>query len=297
MGLAKQSVKQARRIKPRRIAKMAEQKFSLLVIGADAEDRDALVSFFVPLELAGAERDHALACVQAALADDVRLEEYRSSADIVVFTPRARATANGQHGEGPTLDPADAYAGAMELLRRYPNFLLALARRFPRLRGAAATALIQAAAMRNAAVAALSAIPEVVPSPVGLVWAVGEFASDTVVLTSNQIRLALQLAAIQGEAVGWLDQSSDILFILVGAFGWRALARSLVALVPGGAGLVAKSGIAYGGTVAVGRFLWRRALPRYGSAEPEPARTVLERLAPGRWQPRRLPRLAGRAAS
>src|SRR5579872_2085508 len=139
MGLAKQSVKQVRRIKPRRIAKMAEQKFSLLVVGADPEDRDALVSFFVPLELAGAERDRALAGV-------VRLEEYRRSADIVVFTPRARAAATGQYGEGPTLDPADADAGAMELLRCYPNFLLALARRFPRLRGAAATALIQAAA-------------------------------------------------------------------------------------------------------------------------------------------------------
>ncbi|MGH9540939.1 MAG: hypothetical protein ACRD2H_03530 [Terriglobales bacterium] len=297
MSIANQSVKQARRIRPRNVAKLAERKFTLLVIGDGVADRDELVAFFVPVELAAPERDYALACLDAVDAADPRIADFARAADVVVVTPRARNLPMALPVEADLLDPQAPNAGVATLLRRHANLLLALSRRFPRLRAAAAAVLIQNAAMRNAAIAALSAMPEVVPTPLGLVWAAGEFASDTVLLTSNQIRLALQLAAIQGESVGWLNQSGDILLILGGAFGWRALARTLVSLVPAGVGLAAKSSIAYGGTVAVGRFLWRRAEPRPWLV-PRPApRVVLERSGRGRWRARPLPNLAQRTAS
>lgn len=300
MGVAKQSVKQARRIKPRHIAKLADREFQLLLVGADAEDRDRLTEFFIPFTLPVAEREPALARMEATIAEDPDLADLRKRADAAVCTPAAagrltaapppRVTAN----EFVTLDLEQPAPGAAELLRRHGDLLLALGRRFPNLRPVAMHSLIQSVAMRNATVAALSAIPEVVPTPVGLAWTLGEFASDTIVLTGNQIRLALQMAALHGRPTGWIDQGRGILAILAGAFGWRALARTLVSLVPGGAGLTVKTGIAYGGTIAVGRYLARR-YPKYG-AQPlhPPAHEVLEHLPSGRWQPRSLPNLAAR---
>lgn len=279
-----------RLIKPHRIAKLADRPFTLLAIGADGEDRDRLVEYLVPMHLPPAPRNLALACLEAAEADDGRLSQWIERADAVVMTPRARAVPRAWAAEPVTLDPDAPAEGAMALLRLHADLLLAFGRRFPVLRPFAARALIQSVAMRNAAIAALSAIPEVVPTPLGLVWAVGEFASDTVALTANQIRLALQLAALHGDAVGWTSQTGEILFILGGAFGWRALARTLVSLVPAGVGMAAKSTIAYGGTVAVGRFLWRRYTPQPRRAERLSPRLVEPPLAGGR-RPRRLPPL------
>jgi len=90
---------------------------------------------------------------------------------------------------------------------------------------------------------------------VELPWALGEFASDTVFLTANQVRLAFLISAACDREMGMAAQKAEIASIVGGAFGWRALARELVGKIPLGGGLIPKGAIAYGGTVLVGKGL------------------------------------------
>ena len=114
---------------------------------------------------------------------------------------------------------------------------------------------IHAVARENALFALATALPDIIPSLVELPWAFGEFASDTVFLTGNQIRMAFLIAAAYGKEVGFGSQKGAILSIAAGAFGWRALARELVGKIPLGGGLIPKGAIAYAGTYAVGKSL------------------------------------------
>ena len=154
-----------------------------------------------------------------------------------------------------------------EILRGNEDIALALARQFPAFRGPVVERTIHAVARENALFAVATALPDVVPSLIELPWAFGEFASDTVFLTGNQIRMAFLIAAACGKEVGFGGQKGAILSIAAGAFGWRALARELVGKIPLGGGLIPKGAIAYAGTYAVGKgleFYYRGngALPR-----------------------------------
>lgn len=142
-----------------------------------------------------------------------------------------------------------------EILRGNEDIELALARQFPAFRARVVEGTIHAVARENALFAVATALPDVIPSLVELPWALGEFASDTVFLTGNQIRMAFLIAAAYGKEVGFVDQKGAILSIAAGAFGWRALARELVGKIPLGGGLIPKGAIAYAGTYAVGKSL------------------------------------------
>ncbi|MGH9475145.1 MAG: hypothetical protein ACRD1C_02310 [Terriglobales bacterium] len=260
-------------MKPSRIRQDAERPFRLELQGAGAAEHDALIRVFVPDELRGHERDRALEHMAA----------HGTVADVRVCGPRVPG------GAGVRVDPANPDSGFRELLRSYPRFRLALARTFPPFRELLAHDLIQAVAARNAALAAISALPEVIPNPLSLLLALGEMGSDSVLLTANQVVLAFELAALRGQEVGWRAQSGQIGAILVGALGWRALARELVGLIPAGYGLAAKSGIAYSGTLAVGTALWHyHARARAGVKFPR-SRPALASVKPHR-QTERSPR-------
>jgi uncharacterized protein (DUF697 family) len=142
-----------------------------------------------------------------------------------------------------------------EILRSNDDIELALARQFPAFRAPMVESTIHAVARENALFAVATALPDVIPSLVELPWVIGEFASDTVFLTGNQIRMAFLIAAAYGKEVGFMDQKGAILSITAGAFGWRALARELVGKIPLGGGLIPKGAIAYAGTYAVGKSL------------------------------------------
>jgi hypothetical protein len=146
-------------------------------------------------------------------------------------------------------------AMAKEILRGNPDIELALARQFPAFRTPLVESTIHAVAAENAFFAVATALPDIIPSLVELPWAFGEFASDTMFLTGNQIRMAFMIAAAYGKEVGFVDQKGAILSIALGAFGWRALARELVGKIPLGGGLIPKGAIAYAGTYAVGKSL------------------------------------------
>ena len=85
---------------------------------------------------------------------------------------------------------------------------------------------------------------------------------DLPVLTLNQMRLVLRIAAAHGVEIS-NDRLPELVAVLGGGLGLRALARELVDLVPG-VGWAVKASIAYGGTRALGE-----AAVRYFSARVE----------------------------
>jgi hypothetical protein len=155
------------------------------------------------------------------------------------------------------LDPADPNHALSEIAHHEEELTLALARRHPVFRSAVVDRVIQNVARENALFAIATALPDVVPNLIELPWALGEWASDTAFLTANQLRMAFQIAAASGAAVGFGQQKLEILSIGAGAFGWRALARELAGKIPFGGGLIPKGAIAYAGTYLVGKGLER----------------------------------------
>ena len=159
--------------------------------------------------------------------------------------------------------PQDAYllrfddpaATVAEILRDHDDLELALARWFVPFRKPVVERIIHAVSRENAVFAVATALPDLVPSLAELPWAFGEFASDTAFLTANQVRMAFLIAAACGKQVGYSERAAEILSIVAGAFGWRALARELAGKIPFGGGIIPKGAIAYAGTFAIGKGL------------------------------------------
>lgn len=239
---ARQRLHKLRAIRPAQIRQEAQRPFQLQLAAASEAEFGALSRVFIPHHLTSSERAQALQYVARDAAPT-------SFAKVHVCTPASA-------GRGTVIDPAQPEPGLQALLRNHPTHRLALGRAFPPLRPLLARELIHSVAARNAAIAALSALPDVIPTPLSLLLALGEMGSDTILLTANQISLAFELAALRGEDVSWRAQAGPAASILAAAFGWRALARELVGLIPAGFGLAAKTGIAYSATLATGAALW-----------------------------------------
>jgi uncharacterized protein (DUF697 family) len=142
-----------------------------------------------------------------------------------------------------------------EILEVHEDLSLALARHYPVFRKAVVERIVQAVARENALFAIATALPNVVPNLLELPWAVSEFASDTIFLTVNQIRMAFLIAAASGSEVGVASQKGEIISIAAGALGWRAIARELAGKIPLGGGLIPKGAIAYAATFVIGKSL------------------------------------------
>ena len=159
---------------------------------------------------------------------------------------------------------------------------LALARRFRPFYDRVTHDIIRRVSGENAMFAIMSALPNVIPSLAEIPWAFGEFASDTAVLTVNQIRMAFQLAAAGDHAVGFSEQRSEIGGIVAGAFGWRSLAREFSGKLPFGGGLIPKAAIAFAGTWVAGASLERLYRVGYGLSRQERKRVWDEAFTRGK---------------
>jgi len=126
---------------------------------------------------------------------------------------------------------------------------VALGRQLPALRDTVAAKLTRDAAMSALKVAGASAVIDHVPV-LGVV--LGAFASgaDMFAITGIQMTLMLNIGATYGRDPD-LAQMWELLPIVGGGFGWRALARELSGFIPVG-GIFIKAAIAYAGTVVVG---------------------------------------------
>lgn len=143
-----------------------------------------------------------------------------------------------------------------EVLKRRPELSLPLARYIYPFRKPVIEEIIRGVAKENALFSLATAIPDMVPL-LSLPWAIGEFASDTAFLTMNQVRMTFLIAAASDAAVGYKEQRGEIGSLAAGAFGFRAIARELVAKIPLGGGLIPKAAIAWSGTYVVGRSMER----------------------------------------
>jgi len=132
-----------------------------------------------------------------------------------------------------------------------PEVRLAIASRLPAFRPAVVAGLINEASWTNARIAVISALPGIIPFTELLLPAAA--IGDMVILTRNQAVLLLKIAAAYGLPVHLKDRTKELLPVVGTAFGWRAVARELIGLVPGGIGIVVKGAVAFAGTYTVGR--------------------------------------------
>jgi uncharacterized protein (DUF697 family) len=126
---------------------------------------------------------------------------------------------------------------------------VALARTLPILREYCAAKLTRDCAKRALTVAAASAVLDHVPLA-GLVIGPIASAGDMVAITGLQMALVLQIGACYGRDPD-LQRIWQMLPVIGGGFGWRALSRELSGFIPV-AGIAIKGAIAYAGTIVVG---------------------------------------------
>jgi hypothetical protein len=186
------------------------------------------------------------------------------------------------HPEGTFLyHPADPKRVLREVLAARQDLSLALASRFAGFRECVVNEIIKSVAKENALFSLATAVPAMVPF-LSLPFALGEFASDTAFLTMNQVRMGFLLAGASGRDIGYRDQKAEIGSIVAGAFGWRALARSLAGKIPMGGGLIPKAAIAYAGTYVAGQSLERYYRLGYGFTKSEREKAYTEAFARGK---------------
>lgn len=163
------------------------------------------------------------------------------------------------------LDPARVSTQLCRLvLKAFPDLSIRLARDFPRVRFECARRMMVRTSARNAVLAAASSVTSSIPA-IGFIISVLATAGETLVITASQLRLCLLMAALYGRSIDFFDRVSELWPVVGSAFGWRALARELVGVVPG-AGWAAKAAVAYSGTWAVGEAA--RLYYEHSHAEP-----------------------------
>ncbi len=128
--------------------------------------------------------------------------------------------------------PVDAIAAS--IARKLGEDGTALAARLPVLRGPVCSELVDSFARKNAILGAAVFVP----------------GADLPVLTVNQLRLVLRIAAAHGQQID-RDRLPEVLAAVGAGFGFRAVARELLDLVPV-AGWLVKGAVAYAGTRAIG---------------------------------------------
>jgi hypothetical protein len=246
-------------LNPERVRRDAERPLDILLVASSSAAHAALEDFFAPASLSHAKRTQIFAMLHRP------------------GDPGARERCDLEIHEEGLPRPYEAFSFSPDrpelmvedVLYRREELSLALARHFPAFRKPVVSRVINAIARENAVFSAVTALPDVVPSLLELPWAVGEFASDTAFLTANQLRMAFLLAAASDRQVGYAQQKAEIVSIVGGAFGWRALARELAGKVPFGGGIVPKAAIAFAVTYVMGRSLERLYRIGYGLTRAE----------------------------
>jgi uncharacterized protein (DUF697 family) len=181
-----------------------------------------------------------------------------TGAEVILAVSGDTLTLSGTAVEEPGEVPLPSSGGALleelapHVVRALDDdYLVPLAKGYPPFRRAVCEEIIRNNARQNAVVGAL-------PIP----------GADMPVMTANQARMVLSIAAAYGEELS-LDRARELLGVLAAGFGLRALARQAVKLVPVG-GWAAGAAIGYTGTVAMGRaavLYFERGGQRVGEKE------------------------------
>lgn len=250
-------------LNPEEIHKHTERPLRLFLYADTERQYREMEAFFIPRDLSEARRLQVRHLVYRATEGFAP----SSGEDLEIYYDESAPREPGA-GNVFAFSPARPDFTIRDVLARRPDLAIPLGLNILPFRAEVSNRMIKKVAKENALFALATAVPDIVPF-ISLPWAVGEFASDTAVLTANQIRMAFVLAAANDRAVGYGEQKTEIASIIAGAFGWRALARELVGKIPWGAGMVPKAAIAFAGTYVVGLSLERyyRLGRRYTRAE------------------------------
>ncbi len=214
----------------------------------------------------------------AELADLLGAQRVAKGAEVILSVAGSRAMLSGKGVDDPgEMDLPSAHGEALldeltpKVVRALDEpYLVPLARVYPAFRRAVSEEVIRKNARQNAVVGAL-------PIP----------GADMPVMTANQARMVLLLAAAYGEDLS-LSRARELLGVLAAGFGLRAVSRQVVKLIPVG-GWAAGAAIGYAGTIAMGRatmLYFERGGQRIGEKEmaeiqrraAEEAKTFVSRL-------------------
>jgi hypothetical protein len=263
---------------PNEIRKTAERRVRVLLVAASSRSYALMEDYLCPAGISTEKRMRAMQLLARACDADSDGRFH-----LVFHEPATPVPEGWIHNEDAFLfDPQRPEMLVEDVLGRRNEFGLPLARVFPPFREVLVKRTIQTIARENALFSLMTALPNVLPSVAELPWAVGEFASDTAVLTANQIRMAFLLAGASDRDVGYREQRREIGSIIAGAWGWRTAARELAGKIPFGGGLIPKAAIAYAGTYVVGQTLERIYRIGYGLTRAERKEAYEKALAKGR---------------
>lgn len=134
-------------------------------------------------------------------------------------------------------NPADVPKTLVAWMAKACQKPIALAANFAHCRQAVVDGLISGAAVANAVVGGISLIP----------------GSDFPIMCASQLDLAMKIAAAYGEGMS-PTRAAELAGVVGSGLALRSAARTLAGMIPG-IGLIIKAGIAYGGTMAMGKAL------------------------------------------
>lgn len=137
-----------------------------------------------------------------------------------------------------------------DIVRLYRDRETALAAAIPAFRSVVAAKLTADCAMTCLKIAAASAVADHIPV-LGLLTGGIASAGDTIAITALQMRMLLRIAAAYGKKPE-LARIVELVPVVGGGYGWRALAREASGFIPI-AGIPIKAAIAYAGTLVVGQ--------------------------------------------
>jgi uncharacterized protein (DUF697 family) len=196
-----------------------------------------------------AARKHAALAVTGDLPEAERLADLLDAgrdaggAGVVLTVAAGRVSLSGKAVEDPGEAPIPAVLSEEAVLRELvpwvvgsldEDYLVALGRGYPIFRRAVCEEIIHKNARQNGVIGVL-------PIP----------GADMPAIAANQGRMVLGIAAAYGEEIS-LERARELLGVLAAGFGFRALSRQVLKLVPVG-GWAASGAIAYAGTLAMGR--------------------------------------------
>ena len=253
-------------LNPQETRDLADQPVRLVLVADDDVSYRQMENYFAPVHLSNDKRAEVANVVYRAssAAGANRLDKMLSTGHTIQVNARSVSKLN----EAFVFHPENPEHTVNDIIRAYPKLAIALARHIYPFRAPVVEGLIKKISKENALFSLATAIPDMIPF-LTLPWAIEEFASDTAVLTANQVRLAFLLAAASDRDIGYREQKGELASILLGAFGWRAIARELVGKIPFGGGLLPKAAIAYAGTRVAGMSLERYYRVGYGFTREE----------------------------
>jgi len=240
-----------RNLDPEDIRKHTERPLRLLLYADHERQYRDMEDYLAPRDLSESKRAQVRRLIYRA-SEGASVE---ANGDLEIYFDPSHAPAVGATNVF-AFDPSSPEATVHQILHRRPDLAVPLALHILPFRQEVSRRMVKKIAKENALFSLATALPDIIPF-ISLPWAMGEFASDTAFLTANQIRMAFLLGAANDRDIGYREQRGEIASIILGAFGWRALARELVGKIPWGGGLVPKAAIAYAGTRVVGMSLER----------------------------------------